>query len=108
MTSLMTYDLPISGMTCASCAGRVERALSKVVGVANVSINLASERARIEAPTGHMQKLVKAVTQAGYEVPSEQLDLALSGMTCASCAGRIERVLAQQTGVLAVSVNFAS
>ncbi|WP_397378870.1 heavy metal translocating P-type ATPase [Pseudomonas sp.] len=108
MTSLMTYDLPISGMTCASCVGRVERALSKVAGVANVSINLASERARIEAPTGHMQQLVKAVTQAGYEVPSEELDLALSGMTCASCAGRIERVLAQQPGVLAVSVNFAS
>ncbi|MBX9763371.1 MAG: heavy metal translocating P-type ATPase [Pseudomonadaceae bacterium] len=108
MTSLITYDLPISGMTCASCVGRVERALSKVAGVANVSINLASERARIEAPTGHMQQLVEAVTQAGYEVPSEQLDLALSGMTCTSCAGRIERVLAQQTGVLAVSVNFAS
>lgn len=108
MTSLMTYDLPISGMTCASCAGRVERALSKVAGVANVSMNLASERARVEAPTGHMPQLVEAVTQAGYEVPSEQLDLALSGMTCTSCAGRIERVLAQQPGVLAVSVNFAS
>ena len=108
MTSLMTYDLPISGMTCASCVGRVERALSKVTGVESVSINLASERARIEAPTGYMPQLVEAVTQAGYEVPSERLDLALSGMTCASCAGRIERVLAQQAGVLDVSVNFTS
>jgi P-type Cu+ transporter len=108
MSSLTTFNLPISGMTCASCAGRVERALAKVADVANVSINLASEQARVEAPADSLEQLVNAVSAAGYEVPSERLELALSGMTCASCAGRIERALAQQPGVLSVSVNLAS
>ncbi|WNF47647.1 heavy metal translocating P-type ATPase [Pseudomonas sp. SG20056] len=108
MSSLTTFNLPISGMTCTSCAGRVERALVKVTDVASVSINLASEQARVEAPADSLEQLVNAVSAAGYEVPSERLELALSGMTCASCAGRIERALAQQPGVLSVSVNLAS
>lgn len=108
MSSLTTFDLPISGMTCASCAGRVERALAKVADVASVSVNLASEQARIEAPADSLQRLVSAVDDAGYQVPSTRLELALGGMTCASCAGRIERALSQQPGVLSVSVNLAS
>jgi Cu+-exporting ATPase len=108
MSNLTTFDLPINGMTCASCAGRVERALAKVVDVTSVSINLASEQARVEAPTGSLEQLVTAVSAAGYEVPSVRLELSLEGMTCASCVGRIERVLAQQPGVLSVSVNLAS
>ena len=108
MSSLTTFNLPISGMTCTSCAGRVERALAKVADVASVSINLASEQARIEAPADSLEQLINAVSAAGYEVPSERLELNLEGMTCASCAGRIERALAQQPGVLSVSVNLAS
>ncbi len=108
MSSLTTFNLPISGMTCTSCAGRVERALAKVADVASVSINLASEQARVEAPADSLEQLVNAVSAAGYQVPSERLELALSGMTCASCAGRIERALAKQPGVLSVSVNLAS
>jgi len=108
MSSLTTFNLPISGMTCTSCAGRVERALAKVADVASVSINLASEQARVEAPADSLEQLVNAVSAAGYAVPSERLELNLEGMTCASCAGRIERALAQQPGVLSVSVNLAS
>jgi Cu+-exporting ATPase len=108
MSSLTTFNLPISGMTCTSCAGRVERALAKVADVASVSINLASEQARVEAPADSLEQLVNAVSAAGYQVPSERLELNLEGMSCASCAGRIERALAQQPGVLAVSVNLAS
>ena len=108
MPSLTTFNLPIRGMTCASCAGRVERALAKVADVASVSLNLASEQARVEAPSGSLQQLVSAVSAAGYEVPHERLELSLEGMTCASCAGRIERALAQQPGVLSVSVNLAT
>lgn len=48
--TLTELDLPVSGMTCASCAGRVERALKKVPGVAAASVNLASEQARVQAP----------------------------------------------------------
>ena len=108
MSSLTTFDLPISGMTCASCAGRVERALAKVAEVGTVSVNLASEQARIQAPADSLERLVHAVESAGYQVPSTRLELALGGMTCASCAGRIERALAKQPGVLSVSVNLAS
>jgi len=108
MSSLTTFDLPIAGMTCASCAGRVERALRKLPEVANASVNLASERARIEAPDDSLGSLIAAVERAGYQVPSERLELAIDGMTCASCVGRVERALARQPGVLAVSVNLAT
>ncbi|WPC04474.1 heavy metal translocating P-type ATPase [Pseudomonas benzenivorans] len=108
MTSLTTFDLPIAGMTCASCAGRVERALRKLPQVANASVNLASEQARIEAPEDSLAQLIAAVEGAGYQVPSAPLELAIEGMTCASCVGRVERALAKQPGVLAVSVNLAS
>jgi P-type Cu+ transporter len=108
MTSLTIFELPISGMTCASCAGRVERALGKVAEVNSVSVNLASEQARVEAPQGSLAQLLAAVEDAGYQVPSERLELAVDGMTCASCVGRVERALAQQPGVLSVSVNLAN
>ncbi len=104
----VTYDLPIGGMTCASCAGRIERALSRQPGVSQVSVNLASERASVSAPAGTLDSLIQAITAAGYQVPQQQLELQLGGMTCASCAGRIERALGKQPGVVTVSVNLAS
>jgi P-type Cu+ transporter len=107
MSSLTTFDLPVAGMTCASCAGRVERALRKLPQVANANVNLASEQARVKAPEGSLAALIAAVEGAGYQVPSEPLELAIDGMTCASCVGRVERALAKQPGVLAVSVNLA-
>ncbi|SDX40223.1 Cu+-exporting ATPase [Pseudomonas syringae] len=67
MQDTTTFDLPISGMTCASCAGRVERALAKVPGVNNVTVNLANERAHVTtAPHTDPQALVDAVSRAGY------------------------------------------
>lgn len=104
-------DLPVSGMTCASCAGRVERALRKVPGVQDASVNLASEQARIQlnASSGEtLPALVAAVEQAGYQVPAHSLELAIDGMTCASCVGRVERALRKVPGVREVSVNLAS
>ena len=67
MNGSTTFDLPISGMTCASCAGRVERALGKVPGVQSVSVNLANERAHVEVQ-GQMDPavLIAAVDKAGY------------------------------------------
>ncbi|NQD91705.1 copper-translocating P-type ATPase [Pseudomonas sp. CrR25] len=108
MSSLTTFDLPIAGMTCASCAGRVERALRKLPQVARATVNLANEQARVEAPDDSLAQLIAAVEGAGYQVPSVPLELAIEGMTCASCVGRVERALARQPGVLAVSVNLAT
>jgi Cu+-exporting ATPase len=67
MQDPIAFDLPISGMTCASCAGRVERALAKVPGVSNVTVNLANERAHVVAePHTDPQTLIAAVSHAGY------------------------------------------
>jgi len=101
--------LPISGMTCASCVGRVERALQKVPGVKAVSVNLATEAASLtfERPVA-TDALAQAVTQAGYEVAHEEFDLAIQGMTCASCVARVEKALARTPGVLSATVNLAT
>jgi P-type Cu+ transporter len=108
MSESTTFDLPIAGMTCASCAGRVERALSKVIGASAVSVNLATEQARVQAPSDSLPALVDAVQQAGYSVPQHSLELSIDGMTCASCVGRVERALAKVPGVKSVSVNLAN
>nr|WP_262373662.1 heavy metal translocating P-type ATPase [Pseudomonas lundensis] len=100
--------MPIAGMTCASCAGRVEKALAKVPGVTSVSVNLATEQARIEAPADSLPLLLEAVAQAGYSVPSQTVELNIGGMTCASCAGRVEKALAKVPGVTNATVNLAS
>ena len=102
------FDLPIDGMTCASCAGRVEKSLAKVPGVRSVSVNLATEQARVEAPAESLPALVEAVQQAGYSVPAHSLELDISGMTCASCAGRVEKALAKVPGAKSASVNLAT
>ncbi|WP_223435135.1 MULTISPECIES: heavy metal translocating P-type ATPase [unclassified Pseudomonas] len=108
MSESTTFDLPIAGMTCASCAGRVERALSKVIGATAVSVNLATEQARVQAPSDSLPALMDAVQQAGYSVPQQSLELSIDGMTCASCVGRVERALAKVPGVKSVSVNLAN
>ncbi|MEX5684994.1 MULTISPECIES: heavy metal translocating P-type ATPase [Pseudomonas] len=108
MSESTTFDLPIAGMTCASCAGRVERALSKVIGASAVSVNLATEQARVQAPSDSLPALMDAVEQAGYSVPQQTLELSIDGMTCASCVGRVERALAKVPGVKRVSVNLAN
>ena len=102
------FDLPIDGMTCASCAGRVEKALAKVPGVESVSVNLATEQARIQAPADSLAALVDAVQQAGYSVPTHSVELDVGGMTCASCSGRVEKALSKVPGVERVSVNLAN
>ncbi|PMY35271.1 copper-translocating P-type ATPase [Pseudomonas sp. GW456-L14] len=108
MSESTTFDLPIAGMTCASCAGRVERALSKVAGAAAVSVNLATEQARVQAPSDSLPALMAAVQDAGYSVPAHSLELNIGGMTCASCVGRVERALSKVAGVTRVSVNLAN
>ncbi len=108
MSTMQTFDIPIQGMTCAGCAGRVERALAKVPEVQQSSVNLASEQARVTAPRERLDELLAAVEQAGYKVPAQRLELAIDGMTCASCAGRIERALNKLSAVRHVSVNLAS
>ena len=101
--------LPIDGMTCATCAGRVEKALNALPGV-EATVNLASERADVRYDPSRVGTgaLADAVRRAGYDVPLEKRQLAISGMTCATCSARVEKALSAVPGVTSVLVNLAS
>ena len=102
------FVLDVEGMTCASCVGRVERALKAVPGVQSASVNLSTERAEVTGAAVDRALLVKAVEDAGYDVTSLPVDLQIEGMTCASCVARVERALTSVSGVTNASVNLAT
>jgi len=103
------FSFPIEGMTCASCVGRVEKALEAVPGVLGVSVNLATEVASIQANAGtSFDSLRAAVDKSGYSVGEQTLQLDIEGMTCASCVGRVEKALLRVPGVLSAEVNLAT
>ncbi len=102
--------LAVQGMTCAACVGRVERALRAAPGVQSASVNLATERATVQfdASASSPLALAAAVQAAGYGVRTESVDLAVTGMTCAACVGRVERALQGADGVVQATVNLAT
>lgn len=110
-SELATETFPVEGMTCASCANRIQRALGRVEGVADATVNLATEQATVRYvpdQTGR-DDLIAAVAAAGYRAgPVAPLELAITGMTCASCARRVERAIGNVAGVQAVAVNLAT
>lgn len=102
-------SLPVEGMTCASCVGRVERALKAVPGVQTATVNLATERADITfGDRADPQAAVGAIESAGYAVREETTELGIEDMTCASCVGRVEKALRQIPGVIEANVNLAT
>ncbi|MDW8350869.1 MAG: heavy metal translocating P-type ATPase [Anaerolineae bacterium] len=103
-------ELPIAGMTCVNCAGAVERALRKTPGVAEASVNFATERAAVTFDPAQVSpaQLVARVRAAGYDVPLAHVTLPVAGMTCANCAATIERVVRKLPGVVEASANFAA
>jgi Cu+-exporting ATPase len=103
--------LTVTGMTCANCAGRVERALAAMPGVAAANVNLALERATVTLAPGAAITLgdaAAAVRHAGYAAREVRVTLAVQGMTCASCAGRVEKALNAAPGVIGATVNLAT
>ncbi len=107
MNTSPTLSLPITGMSCASCVKRVERLLSKVPGVSDVTVNLATEQAELKGRPALLD-LAQALSQGGYGLRERQWQLRISGMTCASCVGRVEKALRKLPGVLDASVNLAT
>lgn len=103
-------DLPIGGMTCASCVARVEKGLSRLEGVAEARVNLASEKAtvRYDPAKVDLKALVGTVQELGYEPRLEKLSLSIQGMSCAACVRRVQQALSRVDGVLEAEVNFAS
>ena len=110
MDTLATeITLPVEGMTCASCAARIEKNVAKMPGVKEVNVNLASERARVVLDgTTSWHEVVEKIEKTGYKVPLQELDLNIEGMTCASCSARIEKVVGKVPGVDSIHVNLAS
>ncbi|TWA79654.1 Cu+-exporting ATPase [Azospirillum brasilense] len=102
-------DIGISGMTCASCVGRVEKALSRLPGVTGVSVNLATERARVAfAGDPDPRAVAEAIENVGFEPQRREFDLTVGGMTCASCVARVEKALLRVPGVESAAVNLAT
>ncbi|WP_174020239.1 heavy metal translocating P-type ATPase [Agrobacterium fabrum] len=104
-----SHQIAIDGMTCASCVGRVEKAIAKVPGVLKASVNLATERADIAfSGPPDVPAVIAAVRHAGYGVEEKTVELDIEGMTCASCVGRVEKALKAVSGVSDASVNLAT
>ena len=106
-TSDNVREFAVTGMTCASCVMRVEKALRKVEGISEATVNLADEHAVVHGTPSALISAVAAVEKAGYGVIREQLELPITGMTCASCSARVEKALRKQPGVLSATVNLA-
>lgn len=103
------FSLAIDGMTCASCVGRVERALRALPSIHSANVNLATARADISYfGDPDLTATIAAVRAAGYAVVTEIVILGVNGMTCASCVGRVERALAAVPGVVRANVNLAT
>jgi Cu+-exporting ATPase len=102
--------IPVTGMSCASCVRRVERALTANEGVAEASVNFASEEASVayHPESTKPDELIRVIRDAGYGVDVRERTFGVTGMTCASCVGRVERALRKLPGVVGASVNLAN
>jgi Cu+-exporting ATPase len=102
--------IPVTGMTCASCVRRVERALSNHDGVVEASVNSASEEATVayHPQSTKPDELIGVIREAGYGADVRERTFGVTGMTCASCVGRVERAMRKLPGVVEASVNLAN
>jgi Cu+-exporting ATPase len=108
--SLKKVELPITGMSCASCVGRIEKGLSRMSGIVDAKVNLATEKGTITFDPSRVQlgDFVAAIKDLGYEAGMEKLVLPIQGMSCASCVKKVENALNGLEGVVRATVNFAT
>ena len=102
--------IPITGMTCATCAITIEKGLAETLGVEKATVNFASEKASIEYDPNKvsLSKLAKTVSELGYSVGTKKSIYPVGGMTCASCVAHVEEALKDVPGVISVGVNLGS
>ncbi|WP_081412829.1 heavy metal translocating P-type ATPase [Chitinilyticum aquatile] len=106
-SSSATLTIPVTGMSCAACATRLEKVLNRLEGI-SAEVSFASESAKLHlASPDRLGAALAAVGKAGFSVPMTTLELQVEGITCAACVARIEKVLHRQPGVTAV-VNIAT
>lgn len=109
ITQSVEMTVPVTGMSCGGCASTVEKALNRVSGVEQASVDLATGQATIRYQTGATSagQLVNAVGITGYRIPVKTVTLSIGGMNCAGCAGTVERALSRVEGVISASVNLS-
>ncbi|HHJ07328.1 MAG TPA: copper-translocating P-type ATPase, partial [Anaerolineae bacterium] len=103
--------LPVLGMTCANCSATIERNLKKMDGVANVTVNYATDKATVIFDPSLLKQddIVAKIKHVGYDVPVAKIELPITGMTCANCAATVERTLNKKVpGVQQAAVNYAT
>ena len=107
---LERIDLPITGMSCASCAAKVEKGLANVEGVTKATVNFAAEKATVffHPTQTDVSHLIDKVKDLGYGARVEKVVLPIQGMTCASCVSKVEKALSSVNGVVQAGVNFAT
>ncbi|MFQ5598864.1 MAG: heavy metal translocating P-type ATPase, partial [Nitrospiria bacterium] len=106
-------DLPVSGMSCASCSARVEKGLASVPGVKAASVNFATGKASLKIelngpPNATIEALIEKTRKIGYDVETKEAIIKIEGMSCASCVSKIEKSLLSTRGILRASVNLAT
>ncbi len=108
--TLKKIDLPVEGMSCASCVARVEEGLQKTPGVERAQVNFAAERAAVTFDPSRLavRDLIEVVHGVGYGVPREKTMIPVVGMSCASCVDKVESALRGVEGVVSASVNLAT
>ena len=107
-TGLKKASFKITGMTCASCAANIEKALNKKDGVKNASVNFSFEKASVEYDSGivSQSELEEVIISLGYGVAKSEIVLKIGGMHCASCALNIETALRKENGIISATVSF--
>jgi Cu+-exporting ATPase len=107
---LERIDLPITGMSCASCALKIEKGLAGVEGVSKATVNFAAEKATVvfHPSQTDVSHLIDRVKDLGYEARIEKVLLPIQGMTCASCVNKVQKALSSVKGVVHADVNFAT
>ena len=113
-TKMNVDNIKISGMSCASCAKAVERAVKKLDSSVQATVNMATEKLSISYDKEKVKSedIEKAIEKAGFgvvkEVESKEVIIPIGGMTCASCVKAVERAVKKIDGVESVQVNLAT
>ena len=103
-------DLPITGMSCASCAAHIQESLSGLKGVKSASVNFAAEKATViyDQSAVVVDDFIRVIKEQGYGVSISRILLPVKGMSCAACVANVQEALSSLPGVLSASVNFAT